>query len=104
MSNKKIVDFEFCLKLNHDQEGDYVGSSNRMEIKCLNRMLIRWKMDTKVINYFQDNDGKTRSAIEDADWNIKEIIDLNHTLKVFSQKFTSFNIKNSNILYGLHDR
>lgn len=60
-------------------------------------------MDTKVLNYSFDNDGKTCSAIEDAGRNVKEIIDMNHSLKAFSPKFTSFNNKNNNILYGLRD-
>lgn len=59
-TQKKIVDFDFSMKSIHKLKGDYDGSSNGMEIDCLQKMIPRWKEDTTVIAFSHDNDGKTR--------------------------------------------
>lgn len=103
LMQKKIVDFEFTTKDNHSLDGDYDGASNGMEIECLIKMIPRWKNDEKVVSYTHDNDGKTRKAMQDHGWNIKELNDINHSMKAFNRKFTAFN-QIQRVLYGLHDR
>lgn len=101
---RKIVDFAITEKDNHILKGDFVGSSNAMEIECLKKLIARWKNDPNVISYTHDNDGKTRVFLESSEWAITEILDTNHTIKSFSQKISDFDTKNDKLLYGLHEK
>lgn len=102
-SQKKIVDFEFSTKDNHSITGDYTGSSNGMEIDCLRKMATRWIGNPNVEFYSHDGDGKTHNVMREIGWEIKELNDINHTLKSFKRKFEAFN-KATKSLHGLKGR
>lgn len=101
---KKIVDFSICMKNNHKMEGDYIGSSNGMEVECLKKLINNWKDDPNVVAYTHDNDGKTRALLREAGWNILEYLDTNHSLKSFPKKVKQFNKNHGNVLNGLQDK
>lgn len=92
-TQKKIVDFDFSMMSLHKLKGDYDGSSNSMEIDCLQKMIPRWKEDTRVIALSHDNDGKTRVCMDEMRWSIKEMIDLSHSMKNCGPKISKFNQK-----------
>lgn len=81
---QKIVDFAITEKDNHILKGDFVGSSNSMEIGCLKKLIARWKNDPNVISYTHNNDRKAMVFLESSEWVITEILDTNHTIKSFS--------------------
>ena len=101
-TTKKIVDFSILLKHRPDTSFDYSGASNGMEVEGLRRLIPQWKDDPKVTAYVHDKDAKTRKALMDSGWKIREFIDPNHVSKSFDRKFSKFN--EHRLLNGLKNR
>lgn len=46
-----------------------------------------------MIKYVHDKDPKTKKAIEEAGWDIEEMIDINHCVNSFRRQFNRIKVK-----------
>ena len=51
--------------------------------------------------YIHDNDGLTRSLIENSKWQIKEVLDIGHALKSIKKNLKNFNKREGKPFNGL---
>jgi hypothetical protein len=84
---KKVVDFEIIQKSKGKVKGNYLGSSNGMEVEALRRLIPRWTQNTLVVGCVHDSDSKASKAIRDARWHIEQFYDPNHLSKSFDRKW-----------------
>lgn len=54
-----------------------------------------------MIKYVHDKDSKSRKAIEEAGWDIEEMIDINHCVNSFRRQFNRIKVKSPTKLHGL---
>jgi hypothetical protein len=86
----KVVDFEMLGKSIGFTDGNYFHSSNSMAVEGIRRIVSRWRADqtlnSKVVAYVHDRDGKARKLLTKI-WPGKgELLDLNHVIKPFDRK------------------
>jgi hypothetical protein len=83
VKTKRIVDFEIIYKSTPFKDGNYIGSSNGMEVAGLSRLLPRWINDSKVTKIVHDKDSKITKLIRESYWNVTQMYDANHAHKSF---------------------
>jgi hypothetical protein len=98
ISRNLIIDYEVVRKSKNGITGNYVGSSNGMEVAALKGIIERLQSDTRIVGYVHDSDSKATAAIRRAGWNIEEFFDPNHISKCYDRRWAK---ATNSALHGL---
>jgi hypothetical protein len=96
-----IIDYEVVQSKKQYVQGNYSGPPGNFEMIGIQRIVDRWKDNSKIIQYVHDNDGKTRRIIEQSGWNIQETLDPGHAVKAIERRVEEFHKKHGNLLAGI---
>jgi hypothetical protein len=85
----KVVDFEILEKPISFTDGHYFHSSNGMEVEGIRRIVNRWRanqaLNSKVVAYLHDRDGKTGKLLTKIWPGKRELLGLNNVMKSFDR-------------------
>jgi hypothetical protein len=85
-----VLDFEILEKPISFVDGNYFHSSNGMKVEgvrwIVNRLRADQTLNSKVVAYVRDRDGKTRKLLTKIWPGKRELLDLNHVMKSFDRK------------------
>jgi hypothetical protein len=90
VASGKILVFEILDKPIGFSDGNYFHSSDEMEVEGVRRIADRWRQDenlnTRIVAYVHDRDGKTRKLLGKLWPGKQELLDPNHVIKSFDRK------------------
>lgn len=100
--NWKIIEIE--MKTRGEENANYNGPANGMEAACIRDIIPRLKSYEKSSNitaYCHDCDGRVSKIFRDNDWDLTELLDLNHAMLCFAKDWEKLNVQYNRILDGL---
>lgn len=100
----RVVDYEVVRRAVGRRPGNYVGSSNGMEVEAMRRMIGRWEGDQKVETVITDQDSKLAKVIRESRWDVRHDVDSNHAKKSLARYVERLAPELRRHLFGLGKR
>ena len=105
--NWKIIDIEILKRGKElDDTVNYVGSATNMESEGVTRIIKRFneneELRNKFIAFCHDCDGRVRAIFRKLEWDLRELLDINHAMLSFQKSFKNINGQNEKRLDGLY--
>ena len=101
IAQKKIVAFSFRNKFSGDAFNNYKGPSNMMEASIFEDLIPFLKKSEKIHSIIKDGDIKIEKLIQQYNWTVNVISDINHKYKNFHTSFHKINKRYNSTFRGI---